>query len=198
LKFGKVPGTGQSSLKQQKFLLECDPPASRKKEQIFDLDGCRLVATFTDESYPTIRLRIECVLSVVNMTPSILNIKLGSRLGNQCALEKIESSVERCVGLSVVSNRLVISIAAIEDPIAEAGQMEWSPEVSLNVNGDTKPIIVPPARSGLRSLTRAYCIDLTNSNGYLKLIIRPQVVVINSTVRMAAVLTVVPVLSNVS
>lgn len=77
----------------------------------------------------------------------------------------------------------MVSIADDEASGGPGDQVEWSPEITLNVNGDTKPVVVPPGRTGLRSLASAYCVELANCDGYLKLTIRPQVVVINSTVR---------------
>ncbi|ETP23805.1 hypothetical protein F441_03121 [Phytophthora nicotianae CJ01A1] len=173
-------GQGVSSSKPLKFLLQCRS-AGDSKGQIFVFEGCKVVVSFCSDHRPMIRIRTERILSVANMTPSDLNISIGSPLGNQGALERIDSCVERSIGFAVASNRLVIAIATIEDSSSSSDHIEWSPGVSLNVNGDTKPIIVPPAQAGLRSLASAYCIELVNSDGYLKLIIRPQVVVINST-----------------
>ncbi|KAL4101770.1 hypothetical protein PRIC1_005518 [Phytophthora ramorum] len=171
----------QASRKPLRFLLECSTPAKDFKDQIFDFEGCRVIASFCDNRRPMIRLRTERILSVANMTPNILNVSIGSPLGNQGAVQKFDSCVERSVGFSVASNRLVISIATIDDPTSEMSLVEWSPEVSLNVRGDTKPIVVPPARAGLSSTASAYSLELRNSDGYLRLIVRPQVVVVNST-----------------
>ncbi|KAL4167238.1 hypothetical protein KRP22_012724 [Phytophthora ramorum] len=171
----------QASRKPLRFLLECSTPAKDFKDQIFDFEGCRVIASFCDNRRPMIRLKTERILSVANMTPNILNVSIGSPLGNQGAVQKFDSCVERSVGFSVASNRLVISIATIDDPTSEMSLVEWSPEVSLNVRGDTKPIVVPPARAGLSSTASAYSLELRNSDGYLRLIVRPQVVVVNST-----------------
>lgn len=173
--------SAQASPKPLCFLLECTA-SEDSKEQIFVFEGCKVVVNFCNDRRPMVRIRTERILSVANMTPSVLNINIGSPAGNQGVLEKIGSCAERSVGFSTASSHLVISIATIEGSNSESGQIEWSPEVPLHVKGDTKPIVVPPARAGLRSLASAYCIELVNSDGYLKLVIRPQVVVINSTV----------------
>ncbi|KAL3669054.1 hypothetical protein V7S43_005438 [Phytophthora oleae] len=162
------------------FLMQCTLEDS--KEQIFVFEGCKVVVSFCNDLRPMVRVRMERILSVANMTPHNLNVQISSPLGSQGGtLEKIASCAERSVGFAVISNRLVISIATMEDAINDSDQIEWSPEVSLNVHGDAKPIVLPSVRTGLRSLASAYCIELVNADGYLKLVIRPQVVVINST-----------------
>ncbi|KAG7381181.1 hypothetical protein PHYPSEUDO_006329 [Phytophthora pseudosyringae] len=181
LEYDQGSSSAETSSKSLEILLQCGS-AEDAKEQIFVFEGCKVVANFCNDPWPMIRIRAERILSVANMTPNDLNISIGSPLGNQGGtLEKIGSCVERSIGFAVVSNRLVIAIVTVEDSSNESDQIEWSPEVSLNVKGDIKPIVVPPARAGLRSLASAFCIELVNSDGYLKLIIRPQVVVINST-----------------
>lgn len=129
------------------------------------------------------RIRTERALSVANMTPSALRINIGSPLLQHETVEKVASCEERSVGFSVASNCLVVSIAADEATRDRGDEVEWSPEITLNVKGDTKPVVVPPDETGLRSLASAYCVELASCGGYLKLTICPQVVVINSTVR---------------
>ncbi|KAF1781433.1 P-loop containing nucleoside triphosphate hydrolase [Phytophthora cactorum] len=176
LQYGQGSSSANTSSKPMEFLLQCSS-AEDSKEQIFVFEGCKVVVSFCNDHRPMIRIRTERILSVANMTPSDLIINIGSPLGNHGgALERIGSCVERSIGFTVVSNRLAVTIAAVEDLSSASDHIEWSPEVSLNVKGDTKPIVV------LRSLASAYCIELVNSDGYLKLTIRPQVVVINSTV----------------
>ncbi|KAG3112545.1 hypothetical protein PI125_g8122 [Phytophthora idaei] len=175
LQYGQGSSSANTSSKPMEFLLQCSS-AEDSKEQIFVFEGCKVVVSFCNDHRPMIRIRTERILSVANMTPSDLIINIGSPLGNHGgALERIGSCVERSIGFTIVSNRLAITIAAVEDLSSASDHIEWSPEVSLNVKGDTKPIVV------LRSLASAYCIELVNSDGYLKLTIRPQVVVINST-----------------
>ncbi|KAG6966279.1 hypothetical protein JG687_00004932 [Phytophthora cactorum] len=179
LQYGQGSSSANTSSKPMEFLLQCSS-AEDSKEQIFVFEGCKVVVSFCNDHRPMIRIRTERILGVANMTPSDLIINIGSPLGNHGgALERIGSCVERSIGFTVVSNRLAVTIAAVEDLSSASDHIEWSPEVSLNVKGDTKPIVV------LRSLASAYCIELVNSDGYLKLTIRPQVVVINSTVRKA-------------
>ncbi|KAG3017313.1 hypothetical protein PC119_g11073 [Phytophthora cactorum] len=175
LQYGQGSSSANTSSKPMEFLLQCSS-AEDSKEQIFVFEGCKVVVSFCNDHRPMIRIRTERILGVANMTPSDLIINIGSPLGNHGgALERIGSCVERSIGFTVVSNRLAVTIAAVEDLSSASDHIEWSPEVSLNVKGDTKPIVV------LRSLASAYCIELVNSDGYLKLTIRPQVVVINST-----------------
>ncbi|KAF4034900.1 Vacuolar-sorting-associated 13 protein C-terminal [Phytophthora infestans] len=173
---------GMSNAESLDFLLQCSS-AKDPKDQVFVFEGCKVLVSFCNDHRPMIRVRTERILSVANMTPSDLNISIGSPLGAQGggAMERIGSCDERSIGFAVVSNRLVIAIATVEASSSASNHIEWSPEVALNVKGDTKPIVVPPAQAGLRSLASVYCIELVNSDGYLKLIIRPQVVVINST-----------------
>ncbi|GMF16326.1 unnamed protein product [Phytophthora fragariaefolia] len=151
------------------------------KEQVFDFVECRVIVTTRNDHHPTVRVRTERVLSVANLTPSALHINFGSHVGKQRAVEQVAPCEERSIGFSVVSNRLVVSISESEASCETKSQIEWSPEISLNVNGDTKSIVVPTGDKRLRDLASTYCIELGNVNGYLKLTIRPQVVVINST-----------------
>ncbi|CAI5746309.1 unnamed protein product [Peronospora destructor] len=151
------------------------------KEQVFVCEGCKVIANFCNDRRPMVRIRTERILTVANMTPSVLTVSIGNPLGNQRSLKKIDSCMERSVDFLTTSNFLVISIATVTDSNAELGQIEWSPEVLLDVKGDTKPIVVPSIGARLTSLASAYCMEMVNSDGYLKLVIRPQVVVINST-----------------
>ncbi|CAI5713662.1 unnamed protein product [Peronospora effusa] len=151
------------------------------KEQVFVCEGCKVIVNFCNDRHPMVRIRTERILTVANMTPSVLTVSVGNPLGTQRSLEKIDSCVERSVDFLTISNFLVVSIATVTDSNAASGQIEWSPEVLLNVKGDTKPIVVPSAGARLTSLASAYCMEMVNSDGYLKLVIRPQVVVINST-----------------
>ncbi|CAH0516636.1 unnamed protein product [Peronospora belbahrii] len=170
----------QVAPKPQAFSLECIANKDTK-EQIFNGEGCKVTVNFCNDRCPMVQIRTERILTVANMTPSVLTIGIDSPLVNQRSVEKIESCVERSVGFSMINNFLMISLATATDSNTESDQMEWSPEVLLNVKGDTRPIVIPFTRNGLTSLASAYCMEMVNSNGYLKLIIRPQVVVINST-----------------
>ncbi|GMF17975.1 unnamed protein product [Phytophthora lilii] len=153
-----------------------------RKEHIFDFVECKVIATICADHHPLVKIRTERVLTVANMSPNELHVSIGSPLGKPGTIEKLASCVEKSVGFSVVSNRLMISIATNEDRTNESSHIEWSPEISLNVKGETKSVVVPPRASGLSTLVDTYCVELTNSDGYLKLVIRPQVVVINATV----------------
>ncbi|KAE9043431.1 hypothetical protein PR001_g4045 [Phytophthora rubi] len=174
-------GSSHTPTKPIKFSLVSSAPDTETKEQIFEFGVCRVVATVSNDHRPTMRIRTERALSVANMTPSALRINIDSPLRQHGTVEKVASCEERSVGFSVASKCLVVSIATDEATRDRGDEMEWSPEITLNVNGDTKPVVVPPDETGLRSLASAYCVELANRGGYLKLTIRPQVVVINST-----------------
>ncbi|KAG3083916.1 hypothetical protein PC122_g10350 [Phytophthora cactorum] len=142
LQYGQGSSSANTSSKPMEFLLQCSS-AEDSKEQIFVFEGCKVVVSFCNDHRPMIRIRTERILGVANMTPSDLIINIGSPLGNHGgALERIGSCVERSIGFTVVSNRLAVTIAAVEDLSSASDHIEWSPEVSLNVKGDTKPIVV--------------------------------------------------------
>ncbi|CAI5729177.1 unnamed protein product [Hyaloperonospora brassicae] len=150
-------------------------------EHVTVFEGCKVVVSFCKDRHPMVRIRIERSLSIANMTPSILAINISSPPGDRRASEKIGSCAERSVGCRIVGTYLVISIATLQDLNNEAGSMNWSPEISLNVKGDAKPVVVPAVGPGPSSLVNAYCIEMVNRDGFLKLVIRPQVVMVNST-----------------
>ncbi|KAI9916439.1 hypothetical protein PsorP6_017851 [Peronosclerospora sorghi] len=154
------------------------------KEQSLVFDGCKVVANFSNKCHPMVQLRAERILSVANMTPSGVTLKISSLSGTEQSVEVIESCMERSVGFTNVETHLVISIAATDDSSPESGETTWSPHLLLDVKGDTKPLIVPHLGTEMTAtMASTYCIELVHSHGSLKLTIRPLVVVINSTVR---------------
>ncbi|TDH72554.1 hypothetical protein CCR75_003671 [Bremia lactucae] len=175
------PSDTSKSPEAHQFLLQCCSVDDRK-DQVFDFEDCKVVANFHSDRGPVIQIRIERILSIANMTPSDLNVKVGSSFKHQDgALEVIFSGVEKSIGFAAISNCLVIAIAITEAPSSVIDQLSWSPDVLLDVKGDIKPTIIPSSQAKLRNLASAYCIELVNSGGYLKVIIRPLVVVINAT-----------------
>uniref|UniRef100_A0AAV1V0S5 Uncharacterized protein n=1 Tax=Peronospora matthiolae TaxID=2874970 RepID=A0AAV1V0S5_9STRA len=177
LQYESSSGNAPAATESLTFCISYGNPS----EHVFVFEGYRAVVSFCKDRRPMVRIKIERILSIANMTPHVLAINVSSPLKNRRALEKIGSCVERSVGVLPVSTYLVISIAIVEDLNNEEGPVKWSPEASLNVKGDAKSIIVPAAGPGPPSLASAYCIEMVNLDGYLKLMIRPQVVVINST-----------------
>ncbi|KAL8006771.1 putative vacuolar protein sorting-associated protein [Plasmopara halstedii] len=161
--------------------------AGKSKEQIFDFEDCRVVVSYCDDRKPMVRIRLERVLSIANKTPSDLMIWLATSFEDQNrTLHKVESCGERSIGFTMTSDCLIIAIASsatTAGPRSGSNQMSWSSEISLDGKGDTKPIVLPAMQAGSSNLASAFCVELLNSEGYLKLTILPLVVVINATKR---------------
>lgn len=133
---------------------------------------------------PSFRIQVERYLTVLNMTPSVVQVKIKTP-ANKAAAEICER-VDTCATVSFgcdPSESLWLAIGGIrEASLPEEPIERWSPGRTLRVTGDSKVFIVPDNASSTKTMVSTYAVTLANIGGRVQITIRPQIVISNTTV----------------
>lgn len=132
---------------------------------------------------PSVRIMVERYLTVHNVTPLTLAVKVKNPEEKSEAQDAIPSCGVVALGCTL-GDKVLVSIGMEADAALGVNATgRWSPGRTLATAGDSKVFVLPSRESGAKSLASTFAVTLTNTNGRIKVTIRPHIVVTNATVR---------------
>lgn len=173
------------------FALQCSRDAL--SEQLFDFGVVRFRVLVPTEASatasPTITIRAERGASIENATDVALDLRIHYPATLQQTSIAIAAGHSQQIGMSLKDDAVVVEVGVRTKALeadAASDVLQWSSQVRLSTQGDLKPCIVPfkRVRGDAAALAGSYLIELTrDAKHVVRLTIRPQVVVLNTTVR---------------
>lgn len=140
---------------------------------------------------PSVRILVERYLTVHNRTPQKLLVKVKNTAEEDAEAQKMIPSCGFAALGCAPDDKLLISIGVEEDAESHGeAACRWSSGRMLATAGDSKVLVLPSRGSSAKTLTSTFAVTLTNTNGRIKVAIRPHIVVTNATVRELSLYTV--------
>lgn len=178
------------------FSLLCDRDTTA--EQVVDAGVLRLrVETTTagdadSGSTPTVTIRAERGAVVENLTDAQLSLRVHVPATEyRSSVISLGAGESRQTSIASTDKVVVLQVGVHPNASLTRSELEkttallWSSPVRLLADGDAKPCVVSfsqPSNDSGSSLASFFLVSLTTEHGVVRVSIRPQVVVLNSTV----------------
>lgn len=176
------------------FVILCSKD-NKFEEKTHDFGSLRITVgrSLTKSTRPTIWIRAENAVRVLNLSSSDLVVRMYEACENPRSFLQITAGQERSMCYPTSGKAAIFTIGLSpenqrDDSISLGEDIVWSPSILLSLMGDTKSFIVPTREKCDTSIVPAFSISLENNDGAIKLFIRPLVVVLNATVSLSSTL----------
>lgn len=170
------------------FVLLCSKD-NTFEEKTHDFGSLRITVgrSLAKSTGPTIWIRAENAVRVFNLSSSDLFIRMNESGGNPRSIIRANAGQERSMCYPTSGKDAIFAVGfspkiLTDENLASNEDIDWSPEIPLSLMGDTKSFTIMKRATCDPSIVPAYSILLENTDGTIRLFIRPLVVVLNAMV----------------